>query len=536
MPDIQLIIRTIAEGTGDKDLQAGLKDLNGAIGVVRSSYQVMNQIYSETIGKTVTYANEVRGLSMVTGKNADETSRLIQVADDYKIGVDALTMAHRNLNKNGMSLSIDTLATLSDKYKTLNSGQERTEFLMQNFGARGGLAFAEIMSKGGDAIKQQSAAIESGLILDEKKLQAARNLEMSQDALNDKFQALSLTVGTAAVPAFTAWVDLINKATTSQEFLAKIGGDLAALYVGNFIPLAKDYGDILNQNKAELDAAAVSTDKFTASNEDLAAAQKEVSDMNQAMIGTINSMQSAEDSYTQKSTSLTADRKAAEADLAKFREQGYWEQSDQIQGALKKIDEIKAKEADLEKERARQTLQFISNILEERLARDGWTKEEFDAFAKQQVAWGLWSEDAQKNAAAAFASVDKIVQKIGEIQPKDVDINVNYNYSSNGTEGGTDGDPSTPRDSGGPGKAGKSYLIGRGAQPEIFIPNTDGTFIPNADRLMNKQSSQPMQPAQDTKSSADSGDILRLLNTIANNTDPDRQARAMRDYSLQDAK
>ena len=37
------------------------------------------------------------------------------------------------------------------------------------------------------------------------------------------------------------------------------------------------------------------------------------------------------------------------------------------------------------------------------------------------------------------------------------------------------------RDSGGSGKAGTPYMIGTGAQPELFIPDVDGTFIPNAD-------------------------------------------------------
>jgi len=37
------------------------------------------------------------------------------------------------------------------------------------------------------------------------------------------------------------------------------------------------------------------------------------------------------------------------------------------------------------------------------------------------------------------------------------------------------------RDSGGPGVAGQSYLIGTGAQPELFTPREAGTFTPNAD-------------------------------------------------------
>lgn len=40
------------------------------------------------------------------------------------------------------------------------------------------------------------------------------------------------------------------------------------------------------------------------------------------------------------------------------------------------------------------------------------------------------------------------------------------------------------RDSGGRGVPGEPYVIGRGAQPEIFIPDSTGTFIPNADKMM----------------------------------------------------
>jgi TP901 family phage tail tape measure protein len=39
------------------------------------------------------------------------------------------------------------------------------------------------------------------------------------------------------------------------------------------------------------------------------------------------------------------------------------------------------------------------------------------------------------------------------------------------------------RDSGGSGMAGEPYLIGRGAQPELFVPNSNGSFYPNADQM-----------------------------------------------------
>lgn len=38
------------------------------------------------------------------------------------------------------------------------------------------------------------------------------------------------------------------------------------------------------------------------------------------------------------------------------------------------------------------------------------------------------------------------------------------------------------RDSGGAGYAGQAYMIGTGAQPEVFIPSTNGNFVPNANK------------------------------------------------------
>jgi len=43
-------------------------------------------------------------------------------------------------------------------------------------------------------------------------------------------------------------------------------------------------------------------------------------------------------------------------------------------------------------------------------------------------------------------------------------------------------------DSGGTGKAGQPYLIGKGAQPELFIPEVDGMFVPNYNGSLSSMS------------------------------------------------
>lgn len=45
------------------------------------------------------------------------------------------------------------------------------------------------------------------------------------------------------------------------------------------------------------------------------------------------------------------------------------------------------------------------------------------------------------------------------------------------------------RDAGGPGRANMAYLIGQGAQPELFVPRQNGDFIPNIDQVLARLSS-----------------------------------------------
>jgi TP901 family phage tail tape measure protein len=61
--------------------------------------------------------------------------------------------------------------------------------------------------------------------------------------------------------------------------------------------------------------------------------------------------------------------------------------------------------------------------------------------------------------------------------PAPTGVSPSYNSPSIGGKGSFGG----LMDSGGQGYPGMSYLIGTGAQPELFIPDTAGTFVPNAD-------------------------------------------------------
>lgn len=57
--------------------------------------------------------------------------------------------------------------------------------------------------------------------------------------------------------------------------------------------------------------------------------------------------------------------------------------------------------------------------------------------------------------------------------------------------------PAASRDSGGDGVAGQTYLIGTGAQPELFTAPANGTFTPNAGGMGGTQIQQLVIYAND---------------------------------------
>jgi hypothetical protein len=169
----------------------------------------------ESVDATVAYADEVRRLSQISGDSAEETSRLIQLADDYKISTGDLTVAMRKLTSEGLSLNVQTLAKLSDEYLKLNPGQERAAFLMQNFG-RQGVKFAEIMGKGSAAIIALNDGIDENLILTDKAVKQAREYEMAMDAWEEQTLKLQYAFGTQLLPTLTNGIDMVNEKINDQ--------------------------------------------------------------------------------------------------------------------------------------------------------------------------------------------------------------------------------------------------------------------------------------------------------------------------------
>ena len=90
----------------------------------------------QSVAETVAYAQSVRELSYVLGTSAEETSRIVQVADDYLISTEKLTTALRFAVKNGFEPSIDSLAQLADQFNAISDPNERAAKMVRDIRAQ----------------------------------------------------------------------------------------------------------------------------------------------------------------------------------------------------------------------------------------------------------------------------------------------------------------------------------------------------------------------------------------------------------------
>jgi hypothetical protein len=201
---------------GDGFSTAGIKaiEFNNVLKAGSTILDVAKQGYDHLVTSTVNYASQVKELSRATGASVEESSRMIQVADDAKIEFGDLSNMLQFRVRKGLDTSIEGIAKLSDEYIKLAPGLERANFLTDNFG-RSGKDIAEFMELGSKGIREMSDAVADNMVLTEKQVEAARNWERNLDDLGDTIQGVKYDLGNALLP-------VLNQAYTSFKQLQSI--------------------------------------------------------------------------------------------------------------------------------------------------------------------------------------------------------------------------------------------------------------------------------------------------------------------------
>jgi hypothetical protein len=187
---------------------------------------------TDLTSKYVAYGDQVKSLSLFTGMASEETSRLIQVADDAFVSFETLRMSARLLADKGIAPTTENLAKLSDAYLKLEPGVQRSQFLLDNFG-RAGMEMGKIMELSGEKIRNMSASVENGLIIDEKKLASITASKQALDGFNDSIDAMKYEVAGQLLKIFQDLPKPIQDTALAIGALNEAGAlqDVAALFI-----------------------------------------------------------------------------------------------------------------------------------------------------------------------------------------------------------------------------------------------------------------------------------------------------------------
>lgn len=557
MANVKVVIQEVVQGAGKID--SVTRDLNtleqqqkktqatsvtlknsyteflSALGLVQMGLQYAKAAFDATIGAQLEYANAVRQLSNVNGESAESTSRLIQVMDDFGISSDKLLTSVRAMTSEGKTLTVETLAAMADEYGKLGSQQEKNEYITKNLG-RAGLEYAEVLEKGGDAIRKMNDEVDESLVLNEKNVNDARRLEVAWDTFKDTLQGVGSSISNQLMPILDELVNSWTWAlTVAQKFseAAKNG----TVDSTNWFNVLRDTAHEIDANTAamaasgdEADEMGESVNGLTGEMDDAQAAAQRFSAELTGMLSSMFTIQKDIDNFAK----TTEDLAKKDAELAAEKNKltlEMWEQqragkltNDEYLRYVQQLDAITQKEkenqqskAGLEEQTKKAAQQRVYDLTQQRLAADGLIDSgEFEYLQDIAVQRGLVSRTAADQAIAESRAADEMVANFQKTQPvmnqtlttmqqiaafdgKYVNFGVNFNqtgqittptpysYNPGVAGGGASLPPATrrprSRDSGGSGVAGTPYMIGTGAQPEMFVPNTNGTFVPNADKM-----------------------------------------------------
>src|SRR5512137_2173517 len=75
--------------------------------------------------EAMAYGLQVKDLGRITGDTAEDTSKLIQAADDARVTYDQLTTAMRMAVKQGIDPSLEGMQKLADQYNAIKEPIER---------------------------------------------------------------------------------------------------------------------------------------------------------------------------------------------------------------------------------------------------------------------------------------------------------------------------------------------------------------------------------------------------------------------------
>ena len=390
-----------------KSASMSVTDLLSAYRIATEAARVAGQVWQATGQEFVNYAEQVKNMSRSLGASAEETSRLIQVADDVRISYDTLKIAMKEAQKDGIDPNIEGLAKLADQYVKIQSPTEKTKFLLDKFG-KSGMEMGKLMEKGGDGIRKMSAAIDENLVITDQGIQASDQYQHSLDELNDSWSAIKITIGSYLVGPAT---DLLNHYRDITTSLKENGYWYTVVHQFSL--------DDIAAKREEADAAfqaASANNEFSGALDGNAGALADNKDAVEAAKDALKNYQDQLDAVSKENMDNEQTSRQYAEDQRQYEEDHKKALEDQAE-AQRKLSEVEAEWRDggEANQRLMEDVTFAQHDLNDAIAKYGENSDEAaKARRKLDDAMAATSEGDQKimEAKAAYDETTKSVQKL----------------------------------------------------------------------------------------------------------------------------
>jgi hypothetical protein len=401
-----------------------------AYATVMVAVQAAQRIWAETGQKFIDYSEQVKNLSRSIGSSAEEASRLIQVADDVRLSYDSMSTAMKIAQKQGIDVSIEGLAKLSDAYLALTPGVERAQFLLDKFG-KSGMEMGKMMEKGGDEIRKMSDAIADNLILTKKEIDDAERYKRSLDDLGDAWDGLTMSIGKLMTKPVTQFLKFINlelkvlsgnledvTLSDAPDWLQRLTMTLAGvppemqamiIAANNLIPendqlgeSAYETSEAVKQETMQLDllasAAQITSDELAA-----------ISARNQELISTVESFASLNKSHADEMADAYDRIREAEEKLEEAMETKGKGRAEAIKEATEALNEQRAAIGELIVDYVQAGNTIVYEMIKAELAINGLTDEEALLAIEAGKAFGVMTDADVAMAQAAITQKNAFI-------------------------------------------------------------------------------------------------------------------------------
>lgn len=142
---------------------------------------------------------------------------------------------------------------------------------------------------------------------------------------------------------------------------------------------------------------------------------KSMTEANRDYLSLVGDVTREYESQSDKLGDLTSEHEELLAEKQKLIDEGWWAESEKIQGVNEKIDENREKYSEATNEFELNTRRRILSMLEEQLSLDGLSAEEQEILLEKGLAWGVYSQQAVDATRAAMEEVALLTAAINTI-------------------------------------------------------------------------------------------------------------------------